>query len=400
MGICGHTIQFKPDLYKATGRLVRDYHPVEWDLGGDSRNYPPFPKARNGVDWQQTYGSWQKAGYDIDVCLMFESVPTNQWHALGADAFAYGFSFARAFGPASTSPLAQAVEIGNEPGKVNDADYRTVFENMARAIRQADPGLRIATCAVTAGKSHAYAKSLTCFDGLTNLFDAITLHTYAMLENWPTWRRSFPEDPKLTNYLKDIRDVCAWRDLHAPSKPVWVTEFGYDASTKKPASTGDFKDWVGCTETQQAQWLVRSWLTFATLPIDRAYVYFFNDNDTPQLHGSSGLTRDFKPKPAFHAVAHLYRSLGDYRFSKIVRNEPGRLMIYEFEHAQKPAERLWVVWSPTGTDRTEKMPLPQPASQWLRAERMPLTADSAPLPLTELSTVEITESPLYLWWKG
>ena len=28
-----------------------------------------------GVDWQELYGSWKSAGYDIDVCVMFGQTP-------------------------------------------------------------------------------------------------------------------------------------------------------------------------------------------------------------------------------------------------------------------------------------------------------------------------------------
>ena len=31
IGLCGHTVQFKPDLYAPVTRMVRDYHPIDWD---------------------------------------------------------------------------------------------------------------------------------------------------------------------------------------------------------------------------------------------------------------------------------------------------------------------------------------------------------------------------------
>jgi hypothetical protein len=61
--------------------------------------------------------------------------------------------------------------------------------------------------------------------GLDPLYDVINLHSYAQVEGWPTWRRSYPEDPAIP-YLKDIRDVIAWRDANARGKQVWLTEFG------------------------------------------------------------------------------------------------------------------------------------------------------------------------------
>ena len=44
-------------------------------------------------------------------------------------------------------PLAESMEIGNEPGNYSDAQYRALFENMARGLRKGDPKLKVATCA-------------------------------------------------------------------------------------------------------------------------------------------------------------------------------------------------------------------------------------------------------------
>src|SRR6185437_12385231 len=94
IGINGHTIAFKPELYRPVCGLVRDYHPVDWDLGNDSAELPGFPFAKNGVDWKQVYGSWRTNGWNTDVCLMFETVKLADWENLEADARAYGRAFA------------------------------------------------------------------------------------------------------------------------------------------------------------------------------------------------------------------------------------------------------------------------------------------------------------------
>jgi hypothetical protein len=86
MGVNGHTVQFRPKLYQPIASLVRDYHPVEWDLGKDSASTPPFPQARNGVDWKHVYGSWLREGWRVDACLMFESLARERWQDLGPDA--------------------------------------------------------------------------------------------------------------------------------------------------------------------------------------------------------------------------------------------------------------------------------------------------------------------------
>ena len=400
LGICGHTVMFKPELYAPVCSLVRDYHPVEWDLGKDTAVLPEWPFAKNKVSWEGVYGSWVKRGFRIDACLMFETEPADKWKDLDKDAAAYGQSLARRFGPSSKLPLLEAVEIGNEPGKWSDEKYTQVMEAFSRGIRAGDAKLKIATCNMVVGKSHAYAKSVSTVEKLGAAYDVLTIHTYAQLEGWPTWKRSYPEDPKLA-YLKDVRDLAAWRDEHAKGKPIWITEFGYDATTKSPDPKTEFAKWVGSTETQQAQYLVRSVLVFATLPVERAYIYFFDDNDDPHVHGSSGITRKFAPKPAYWALVHLQQTLGDFRFSRALAEKEGAVYAYEFVHATEPGKAVIVAWSPTGSGRAATVALELGGRKITRAERMPLgKGDVEKLEVKSAAEVPITESPLFLFVSG
>lgn len=399
IGINGHTVQFKPDLYRPVCGWVRDYHPVEWDLGTNTAVLPAFPFAKNRVDWSQVYGSWRATNWNIDACLMFETVKQADWKNLEQDARAYGQAFAREFGPSGRRKLVDAVEIGNEPGKWSDADYTRMFKAMAEGVRAGDPKLKIATCNLTTGKSGDYEKSVECVAKFPGLFDVLNVHTYAQLENWPTWRRSFPEDPRLPRYLQDVEALCRWRDAHAPGKPVWITEFGYDSSTKPPGRTGDFAKWAGVSDTQQAQWLVRSLLVFSAMPVERAYIYFFNDEDKPGLHASAGVTRNFQPKPSYHALAHLQHVLGDYGFQRIVTHEPGRLKVQEYRNGSPKI--IWVVWSPTGEGRRYTTTIENVPGRLVEAQGMPLAADPSARPAVTQDksgqvTVPVDESPLYL----
>jgi len=401
IGLNGHTVQFKPDLYQPIGKLVRDYHPVEWDLGPDSSKLPPFPFAKNGVDWSKVYGSWRSRGWTTDVCLMFESLPQKNWRNLEADAKAYGRAFAAAFGPSGSRRLVDSVEIGNEPGSWKDADYRKIFSALAEGIREGDPKLTIATCNLCTGPSGSYEKSVNCLADHPELYDVLNIHSYAQIENWPTWRRSYPEDPGLKKYLPDIEALCRWRDTNATGKPVWLTEFGYDSSTRQAPATGDFSKWVGVTDLQQAQWLVRSLLVFSTLPVQRAYIYFFNDEDKPMLHSSSGLTRHFQPKPSYWAVAHLQKTLGDFRFNRMVTQE-GQLRVQEYKNGQ--GQIAWAVWSPTGKGLSSHPTLSQTPGKLVRAEPMLLqknddaTTDATQDALGDIS-LTVSESPLYLFFE-
>lgn len=400
IGLNGHTVQFKPELYRPTARLARDYHPVEWDLGKETAALPEFPFAKNRVDWSGVYGSWQKQGWVVDACLMFESVPQENWKDIDADAKAYGRAFAKEFGPSGPRKLVESVEIGNEPGKWSDADYARMLKAMAGGVREGDAKLKIATCNLTTGKSGDYEKSTACLEGLTDLVDVLTIHTYAQLENWPTWKRSFPEDPALPRYLKDVEDLCEWRDRHAPGKPVWITEFGYDSTTKPQEKEGDFSKWVGVTDEQQAQWLVRSLLVFSAMPVERAYIYFFNDEDKASLHASAGLTRNFQPKPSFHAVSHLQKTLGDYRFSRIVKNEASGVRVQEYLHGSDPKKIVWAVWTPTGDGKAVRAALRNTPGKLVASTKMPLTEKEAAAIETKLANggveIQADGSVLYL----
>lgn len=400
MGLCVHTVQFRPDLYTSACRMVRDYHPIDWDIGPKGAEWPRFPMALNKVDWQKLYGSWRQSGFSIDMCAQFNRPKANEWDNIERDANTYGFAVGRCFGPGGRN-LIESMEIGNEPGEYSDEAYRRLFKSMAEGVRAGDAALTIATCAVTPEKSTRYARSLECFRGLDNLYDVITLHTYAEIEGYPTWRRSYPEDPRI-KYLNDVRAVQSWRDRNAPGKPVWITEFGWDASTKPAPATGNFKGWAGSTEIEQARYIVRSLMIFASMGVDRAYIYWFNDKDEPQVHASSGLTRNYTPKPAWHAVAHLYDVLGNWRFERIVQDKPGGIMVFSFAPADAAGKsRIWAAWSPTGSNRRAEQVIDLGGAVCTRAERMALDG-AGPVPVAfenaapDRVKIEIDESPVFL----
>lgn len=395
---------FDPELYRPVGRLLREYHKVSRDLGDNPGEPAPLPLGKDGTDWAAIYREWTAKGWNVEVSLQFETIEREKWTDIEAQARDYGRRYAREFGPSGKRRFVDTVEIGNEPTKWSDEDYTRMFRAMAQGIREGDPKMRIATSNITAGPSGAWDKSVDCIAAYPELYDVLALHIYAEVEQDPSWRRSFPENPKLLRYLNDIEALCRWRDAHAPEKEVWVTEFGYDSSTKTADPNGKMPQWVGVTDEQQAQWLVRSLLVFASMDVARAYIYFFNDRDTASLHASAGITRNFQPKPSFHALAHLQRVLGDYRFRRVVRDEPGRLRVQEFEHDGDPTRVVWAVWSPTGDGVVSRQVLANVPGVLERAERMPLAAEESGEAVARQREdgaieVEVGESPVYLMIK-
>jgi hypothetical protein len=370
MGINGH-YHFKPELYGQVCRLVRNYHNISWDVKapGDPLT---IPVTSNNVNWKkEVYGPWKQKGFETDICLQFGKFGaghpnlTEIWGGKEQWTYDYGKSIAAFFGPSGTEKLATSFEIDNEPGRrVDSTLHRTLFKQMAGGIRAGDPGALILTPAVQARATDDYSQSLGSIyadSDILPLYDVINLHTYPTLPKSTTsensWNLSYPEDSSLI-YLKVVDESIAWRDRHAPGKKIWVTEFGYDACT--PEAMQNRKGWAlklnwqGATDLQQAQYLVRSFLALSIKDIDRAYLYYYDDNDEASFHAASGLTRKFQPKMSFWAVKQLYETLGNYRFHRVVKNEAGNLFVYEFEQGGNTTNKVWVAWSPTGTKTQDK----------------------------------------------
>ena len=404
MGVNGH-FQFKPELYKQTCRLVRNYHNLNWDF--KDRNVsvlPKFPMAVNKVNWDKhVYGKWKKHGLEVDASIQFGGSDGKEWIQNPKAAFAYCKAFAKYFGPSGPNKLLTSAEIGNEPANLNDKTYQIIFKQMAAGLRSGDPKLKILT-ATTAVKPDKWSKKLDLHLGMEKLYDVINVHKYAAAEGWPTWRRSYPEDPKI-DYLKVVQAAIDWRNRKAKDKEVWITEFGYDACTdaamkhrKKP-----FERWLDVTDTQQAQWIVRSFLMFSAMDLERAYLYFFNDSDKASTHAAAGLTRNFKPKPSFYAMAHLYKSLGNHRFSKARAKKQGDVHLFEYK-GDKGAPVIWVAWLATGSDKGKAITLSKLPGKPLKAERMPTKPGAATAVKWSASRkagikLTITESPTYIWFR-
>lgn len=415
IGLNGH-FQFKPELYSQTCRLARNYHNIDWDVKkpGDPIT---VPKCVNKVDWEKNlYGKWAKHGFETDICLQFSNFGEKNklykslWKGQEEWAQKYAHAIAGYFG---SRGLATSIEIGNEPGnEFDDALYRKLFSCMAKGIREADPKIKIVTATAHPRKADKYSKSL---DGTFSsketkaLYDVINLHVYPIKpksKEYSPWDRSYPEDPAL-DYLKIVDETIKWRNRHAPGKEIWITEFGYDACT--PAAmekrTGWFKklNWQGVTDGQQAQYLVRSLLCFAKRDIDRAYIYFFNDSDQASVHAASGLTRNFKPKPAFWAVKHFYETLGDYRFKRVVEEKENGLHVYEFEQDKKASNLVWVAWMANGEPSSKQTTLNRLPGKLLKAESMPMKDGTAPKagiqPKGNSIRLGISGTPTYLFFR-
>jgi hypothetical protein len=357
MGINFHTVLVHDaSVYAQTCRLARDYHPVSWDISHGQTKLPYAPVSQNGVNWDSVYGKWKNAGFRINASLCFLddhfiSAPNTTFSTNAKkELVAYGESFARSFGPGGKWPLVESVEVENEPHHSNDQQYAELFQSLTTGIRKGNKKIEIATCAVTADQPSPseFDKSIEILEGKENFFDVISMHTYALKSGWPAFEGSYPEDAS-TDYLGKIERMIEYRNHHPAlqSKQIWITEFGFDAGSE--VAQKRHPQWISSTETEQAIWIVRSFLLFSGMDIRRAYLYWFEDDDAGDFHGASGIIRKdrtsntHQPKPSFYAMRHLYHALGNYRFNRIVTHHHNGTFIYEFTDDSNHI--AWVIWS-------------------------------------------------------
>ncbi|MDA3798952.1 MAG: hypothetical protein PF692_07720 [Kiritimatiellae bacterium] len=415
MGINGH-YPFKPEVYNKVCNQARNYHNINWDAKkiGDPIQ---LPIAVNGVMWESMYKNWKDAGFETDICAQFGTFSEDNkdyktfWTGQEKWIYDYGYQMAKVFGPSGKGKYCTAIEIGNEPGNDFDDDlYQEIFINMAKGIRAGDPKVKIVTCTVQAREADKYSKNLSeTFSSpeIKKLFDVINVHTYAIKpksKDYSPWDRSYPEDPTL-DYLKVVNEAIDWRNKYARGKEIWVTEFGWDSVTpdvmNKRTGWALKLNWQGVTDLQQAQYIVRAYLCFAEMDVQKAYVYFYDDKNSPSVHAAAGLTRNGTPKMSYWAVKQLYETLGDFRFNKIIKKSADAY-IFEFVNPKKLGETVWVAWSPTGSEVEKEIVIPRIPGRLMKAENMQTTeaknSTSVTLAFQKDRSLKLllTESPVYL----
>ncbi len=193
--------------------------------------------------------------------------------------------------------------------------------------------------------------------------------------------------------------MIRWRDEHAKGREIWVSEFGWDCSTQKPDPKGDMAKFITCTDEEQAMWLVRSYFLFAEMGIDKAFIFFFNDEDKPAFHACSGITRNYQPKPSYHAIAWMLKHLADYRFVRAILKSEQDGYLFEFAPEKLGAPKIFAAWH--ATREGVSLPLKLSGAVIRRSEQMPLSSGPAPdsgIKFTGTSVIAGTK-PILLWVK-
>lgn len=322
-----------PELYNKIASHARNYHNLIWDVTDPDLD-PEYVKMAEGkgtqamwwLNWDREYGVWNAANLSIDISIQFtnKTVPQRIWNTPKQSAFHYGQELAKHFGPIHGNGLVKAVEIGNEPWDYDATFYATVLKGMSAGLRSIDNKLVILPGAFQAENKHHTNTYIgtRVLPEVVNTIDVINCHTYSFINDDIGVRRgTFPEN-KLSTF-NNIRPITRWRDANTPTKPIWVTEWGWDSD-----GVGETCGATECvSERAQAVYAIRGLLMLARSNMERVTWYFYANTDCDTLFCRSGITAShrnhFRKKSIFNTLQIFLKYVGDSFFLGVVQENEG-----------------------------------------------------------------------------
>lgn len=230
---------------------------------------------------------------------------------------------------------------------------------MVIGAKSADPNMTVLPCALQAHDPSLETPSFGNYIGArvdestANKIDVINVHMYSFLVTKEGKRAAVhPEHPE--SEFNAIRNMLRWRDVNMPGKPVWITEWGWDAD-----GAGENCKFNECVnERAQAIYGVRGLLVLSRTGVERATWYFHaNSAKCETLFCRSGLTGsknvNFVEKKVFKAFRSLRLLIGGIYFLKSMR-EDEEVFVYLFGERDGSPTHL-VAWRPVpAADETIK----------------------------------------------
>ncbi|VDI22811.1 Hypothetical predicted protein [Mytilus galloprovincialis] len=334
-----------PNLYNAVASHARNYHNLDWDVTSPSKD-PQYcemennhgTQAKSWLNWDTEYSAWRKANLVIDVSFQFtnKSFPQKVWQSPEIEAFNLGKHFASHFGAAHGNGLVDAVEIGNEPWDYEASFYNKILKGMSAGLKEIDPKIKILPGAFQAHDKHDTGNYIgtRVTQNLAVNISVVNFHTYSFRTNSHGVRiGTYPEHSDSS--FNSIRNIVRWRDSNMPSKPIWVTEWGWDADGKGESCT--FPECV--SEAAQALYGIRGLLILARSNVQKVTWFFYaNSQYCHTLFCRSGLTasttHNFVKKNVFYAFEGILNLIGDKYFLGIYQeNDNGYVYLFGLSHA-------------------------------------------------------------------
>jgi hypothetical protein len=419
-----------PRRFKRLGDWARNYHFLAWDVkGSDPDSAILFPirydkmadtittpavmapteqycgtlstglLKENWLNWDHDYRYWRREGLKLHGAINFDDLQIDNvgnesiWnnHQLAADSI--GSQYARHFGPKPIgNGMIDVMEVGNEPWRTSAGNYAKILRGMVAGAKRANPSTKVIPCALQAAikRNDNSTFWLKNYIGtripqtLADSLDGLNTHLYSYLTQ-PNGSEvgTYPEHPESS--FREILNFVRWRNTNMPTKPVYVTEYGWDSGPKGNTVNGcNFSECVDTTS--HAYYNVRGTLMLARYGVARAIAYFHANNNsayrnTPtdtlifsnQKFTRSGLEyryyshdknntdnqnytnqwlASYIPKRAFYAMEEMKTILGDVSFLSMAK-EDDNAYVYYFGDAKTGTVTHVAAWRPIdGTNTT------------------------------------------------
>ncbi|MBC7390989.1 MAG: T9SS type A sorting domain-containing protein [Opitutaceae bacterium] len=327
--------------------------------------------------------------------------------------------------PVSALNSIEGVENWNEPNKtwksrkgmfspyeyaaMTSADYDGHQGKLGTTVgvKNADPNLPFIMAGLT-GMDTVYTKAmLTWFknnrtDGVTP-FNVINYHHYSNDAGGQVGAPSFGVSPEADMLEKKVKGAVDFNSRYLPGKPVWITEFGFDASQNSPQKAKAYGNFTG--EDVQAMWLVRSSLAIYAGGADKAYLFWLQDDDSRNdyLFGTCGLTSFVYPgtpqkRKAYYWLSTLNKVAGKYRLTQ--KTVTGTTHLAQFEKPITSDTTVYCIWNGTsnGTITTGyKLNVRGSKAEIITPQVGSLVGKSTPATVVNGTvTINVTEDPIYV----
>lgn len=328
----------------------------------------------------------------------------------------------------------QWIEAGNEPnGEDNlgmvpyqlaalqsacyDGHMKTLVSSKSDegyhfGVKNADPNFKIAMAGL-AGTGGRYITSM-CYwlqanrtDGNLGM-DAFNFHSY--FSNTFYMNNSYIQvgvSPEYYNIVDDVSRIIEYRNKYFPDVEVWITEFGWDTNPSYETMTAAHAYGKYDSHQVQAMWLVRAYLLFSSIGIDKATMYMCEDvaYDVTAVgkYGTCGVIGfdedgDEYCKDSYYYLYTLKNALGDYTFVNEIDSGSDDVWIYQYKNAD--GKTAYAVWCPTmdGTE-VENFELKINGSSATLIEAVDLDTDGVSSELTVSNgavKIHVSENPVYV----
>jgi len=255
--------------------------------------------------------------------------------------------------------LMDAIEVYNEPdghwgahmslqqyAALLNAAYDGNSDSMKGqyGIKAADPDMLVSIGGLT-GNLQSLEK-IVAYAGRAP-FDIINAHYYTFRKVRENLRVSVA--PEWSSLVPDMKEMVAWSRQHAPGKPIWLTEIGWDTKPYNPESV---------TQQEAANYLIRSYLLALGTGVQKCFWFMYSDIDDSQPPGiftTSGLFENgstpyagptrLKPKLTYWYGASMRQWLSGYYFDADSSYPKGDSTIYDFRFSEaNDKKRIAVVW--------------------------------------------------------